>query len=106
MGDPPYYAVGVADTIRNRAQTPRGLAPGSVSCVDGPLGAVSICCRGEATGAHQTPILHLAIVFGREDLGATLAFLLAADIAHDAIDGDGIAPFVELLNHDTILHRG
>ena len=55
-----------------------------------------------ATGAHQTLILHIAIVLGREDLGATLAFLLAADIAHDAIDGDGITPFVEPLDHDII----
>jgi hypothetical protein len=66
----------------------------------------SICCRGEATGAHQTPVLHIAIVLGREDLDATLAFLLAADKAHDAIDGDGIAPFIEPLDHDIILHRG
>jgi hypothetical protein len=48
-------------------------------------GFSSICCRGAATGAHQTLILHVAIVLGRKDFGATLAFLLAADIAHDGI---------------------
>ena len=34
------------------------------------------------------------------DRGAPFAFHLAADIAHDAIDGDGKAPFIEPLDHD------
>jgi hypothetical protein len=37
------------------------------------------------------------------DRGAPFAFHLGADIAHDAIHGDGITPFVELLDHDIAL---
>jgi hypothetical protein len=37
------------------------------------------------------------------DRGAPFAFHLGADIAHDAIHGDGIAPFVEPLDHDIAL---
>jgi hypothetical protein len=49
-----------------------------------------------STGAHQGPILHVAIAFGwSKDLRSTLAFLDRAYVRDQAIDGDGIAVFIK-----------
>src|SRR3982074_158115 len=53
--------------------------------------------------AQQGLVLCGAIVFWYEDRGAPFAFHLAPDIAHEAIDGDGKAPFVEPLDHNVAL---
>src|SRR3981081_3006848 len=53
--------------------------------------------------AQQGLVLCGAIVFWYEDRGAPFAFHLAPDIAHEAIDGDGKAPFVERLDHNGAL---
>src|SRR3977135_1374056 len=53
--------------------------------------------------AQQGLVLCGAIVFWYEDRGAPFAFHLAPDIAHEAIDGEGKAPFVEPLDHNVAL---
>ena len=45
--------------------------------------------------AQQGLILRGAIDLRCQHYNAPFTFRLAADIAHEAIDGDGIAPFVE-----------
>jgi hypothetical protein len=50
--------------------------------------------------APQRLVLRGAIVLRCHHYNAPFAFHLAADIAHEAIDGDRIAPFVEPLDHD------
>jgi len=47
--------------------------------------------------------LSSAITLRRQDCHASLAFRLAANVAYDAIDSDGIAPFIETLDHDIAL---
>ena len=45
----------------------------------------------------------LLTLFGHMGAVTSLAFRLAANVAYDAIDSDGIAPFIETLDHDIAL---
>lgn len=62
--------------------------------------AFSICCRGALAGAHETQILHLAIVLGRENVGAPLALLLRSDISDHVINAHRISALIEPPNSD------
>jgi hypothetical protein len=53
--------------------------------------------------AQQCLVLRGTIVLRYQDRGAPIALRMAADIAHDAIDDDGITPFVKPLDHDIAL---
>jgi hypothetical protein len=48
--------------------------------------------------AQQGLVLHGAIALRYQDRGAPFAIHFAADIAHNAIDGEGKTPLVETLD--------
>jgi len=58
---------------------------------------------GQAHPPQQGLVLRGPIILRYQDRGASFTFHSAADIAHDAIDDDGKAPFIEPPDQDIAL---